>query len=119
MGMQYSAYHFYGVHVPNQQWQVDHAWGEGERVSKVIRDLDLGDKSAKVGWLAAGGYDRDMLFLLIDIEGLDAEVKPGEFRLSPNRDTPLNWDLALRMVADAAGYTGLSSPGWITVPDVS
>lgn len=120
MGSYHSAYHFYGMHVPDEQWTESHAYGEGERLGEIIKRLGLGSASVGVGWLAAGDYDRDMLFLCIDVKGLSAEVRLGEYRLSPSQipDT-FNWNTALRMVADEAGYEGLLQPGWVTVPDLS
>lgn len=103
MGMDYSAYHFYGVHVPREQWVGGYnAWSEGERLDPVIKDLGLGDGSVSVGWITAGDYDRDMLFLCVDIKGLDFEVRLGEYRASPQLPAEVNWNMALRLVADAA-----------------
>lgn len=119
MGYFYSAYHFYGVHVPKSQWIEDYAAAEGDRISGVISDLGFRTSGTKVGHLSAGKYDQDMFFLLIDIEGLDAEVELGEYRVSmPPASIPREWDKALAMVASAAGYSGLGNPSWITVPSM-
>jgi hypothetical protein len=118
--MDFSAYHFYGVHVPSEQWAKGYyAWSEGERLDPIIKDLGLGDGSVSVGYLCAGDYDRNMLFLCVDIQGLGFEVRLGEYRVSPQLPAEVNWNMALRMVADTAGYTGLADPAWITVPDLS
>lgn len=119
MGMHHSAYHFYGMHVPRDQWQEDHAYGEGERLGGIVRELGLGDKAVGVGWLAAGDYDRDMLFMCIDIKNLSIAVKLGEFRLSPTMPVLESWTGMLKTLAVHAGYTGLAAPAWITVPDCS
>ena len=117
MGFSYSAYHFYGVHVPQDQWTESYAAAEGDRISGVIRDLGFSTRGTKVGHLSAGKYDEDMFFLLIDIQWLDAEVELGEYRVSmPPASIPREWDKALAQVASAAGYSGLAKPGWITVP---
>lgn len=120
MGYFYSAYHFYGVHVPEDQWaEAGPASEEGERIDGVIRDLGFRTSGTKVGHLSAGKYDQDMFFLLIDIDGLDVEVELGEYRVSLTPAAiPREWDQALSAVAKAAGYTGLARPGWITVPSM-
>lgn len=119
MGYSYRAYHFYGVHVPSDQWTEDYAAGEGDRIDGVISGLGFSTRGTKVGHLSAGKYDQDMFFLLIDIYGLDTEVDLGEYRVSmPPAAVPREWDQALTAVAKAAGYTGLARPGWITVPSV-
>lgn len=119
MGYTTSAYHFYGVHVPDDQWTEGYAEAEGGRLDDVIKSLGFGSKSAKVSHLTAGRYDQHMLFLLIDIDGLDVEVELGSYRMSmPPEAVPSDWNLALSVVASEAGYSGLLAPRWITVPSI-
>lgn len=118
--MHYTAFHFYGMHVPASQYKGRHVYDEAERLDALIQDLALGDKSTGVGHITAGAYDRDMLFLCIDIYGLDADVELGSFRTSAiDIGVRSEWDKALKILADAAGYKGLMQPNWITVPDES
>lgn len=118
MGTSTSAYHFYGMHVPNAEWTDGWASGEGERVDKVVKLL--GAEAASVGHLTAGDYDLDMLFLCIDQTGVSIEVNLGTFRLVRGTElAAVGWDTRLRRVAEAMGYVNVSEPGWITVPDVS
>lgn len=122
MGFTTSAYAFYGIHIPSDQWAElsNQAYEEGERLDPIIRDVfkDADPGTPKVGHLAAGRYDDDMLFIGIDT-GDSWEVGLGEYRVSLTPAAiPRSWDTALRAVANAAGYTGLEQPGWITVPSV-
>lgn len=119
MGMYYSTYNVYGVHVPQDQWVEGWAPHEGERLSPIIKELGIGNKSIRVSWLSAGDYDRDMLFICMDITGMESQVEMGEYRLNPTIPDMGNWDIALRTVAEAAGYQDLGPCGWITVPDCS
>lgn len=120
MGMYHSAYHFYGAHIPSEQWKEGHAWAEGERLGPIIARLGIGDDSIRLGHLAAGDYDRDMLFLVAGARDHRSVVPLGEFRLSSNADVSPMWNSALTLLAAAADYdTAELSIGWITVPDLS
>lgn len=117
MGMSTSAYHFYGVNVPADQWLERWASAEGERLDVAISAVK--DQAPEVGWLSAGDYDRDMLFLCIRQEGVSAEVPLGEFLVGGSRAEDLGWDAQLLAVVQSMGYRQTGIPGWITVPDVS
>lgn len=121
MGYTTSAYAFYGIHVPEDQWaEAFTAYEEGDRLDPIIRDVfkDAGPGTPKVCHLSAGKYDQDMFFIGIDT-GDHWEVELGQYRVSlAPAAIPREWDQALAAVAKAAGYTGLARPGWITVPSV-
>lgn len=118
MGFTQSAYHFYGLHVPADQWSEAYAHGEGELVDTVIHAVK--DLAPDVRWMAAGKYDEDMLFLTIYRPGVSSEIEIGEFRLVTEQTVrDLRWDAQLLAVADAMGYRKIGRPGWITLPDVS
>lgn len=114
MGIQYGACHFYGVHVPSEQW-AEGVDDEGDRIDSVVRSLGLGDGSVSVGQVTAGRYDQHMLFLCIRVDGVDTDIELGEYRISRTGALDPAWDEALRMVAGGMGYEGLAKPGWITV----
>jgi len=118
MGFQTSAYHFYGVHIPKDQWT--HAWASGEEklLSQVLRAVS--DLAPDIRTIAAGPYDQDMLFLAVKRPGHTAEVELGEFRLvTHDQASDLGWDRQLLTVVKTVGYTKTGRPGWITVPNVS
>lgn len=118
--MVYSAYHFYGAHVPRDWWFEPHPHREGDRLDAVIASYGLSDRNACLAHLTAGEYDQDMLFLTVQLKGLDTEVKLGEFRRSPTLPVTRQWDMALRAVAAVAGYDPRKLVcGWITVLDCS
>lgn len=118
MGMSTSAYHFYGVNVPADQWLERWASAEGERLDVAISAVK--DQAPDVGWLTAGGYDRDMLFLCIRQEGVSTEVELGTFKVvRPSVSPDPGWDAQLLAVVQSMGYRQTGAPGWITVPDVS
>jgi hypothetical protein len=120
MGMIYSTYHFYGAHVPADEWYCDHAWFEADRLRGVLKSLGLKDSTASLGVLTAGNYDRDMLFLIIRIKELSPVVQLGEFRLSQQLPVLPQWDRALSLAATAADYDPSKLVfGWVTVPDCS
>lgn len=120
MGFVHGTYHFYGAHVPREWWSETHPWDEATRVTSLVQDLGVGDKSVQLGALSAGDYDRDMLFLTVRVNGLSLQVGLGEFRLSPQLPVQHQWDTALRILAAEAGYPpGKLVCGWITVPDCS
>lgn len=120
MGIFHAAYSFYGVHVPKDQQPSNHVWTEAERLDRLI--TAIGDDAKPVGHLTAGKYDRDELFLSVVPDGVHGQVDLGEWRSYPSHayatDIPY-WDRALALVIKAAGYEGLSDPGWMVVPDAS
>ena len=119
MGYRTSAYHFYGIHVPADQWvEDDHPVAEGERIDMIVRAL--AQDARDIGYVTAGDYDRDMLFLVASGDDDDLEVELGTFRcVSGDQAARPEWDHRLRRVADAMGYELPGEPGWITVPDLS
>lgn len=118
MGFSTSAYHFYGVHIPKDQWSNDWAGSEAEMIDHAIKAVK--DDAPDVRHLTAGGYDDDMLFLCIRQEGVSTEVKLGTFRHVAEDDVQNSgWDEQLFAVVQAMGYRKTGRPGWITVPDVS
>jgi hypothetical protein len=120
MGFSYGAYFVYGVHVPADRFPDRHVWAEAERLDGVIRELGHLTNSFGLSHLTAGDYDRDMLFLCIDIPGVDSEVSLGSFsRAMPTAAVPKVWDDALKLLARAAGYGDLGEPAWTVVPDCS
>lgn len=74
--------------------------------------------SYDVGWLMAGNYDRDKLFLTTYCESVDlgsyARVDP--FSLGHQEN---DWKHNLQMVADECGFELLEEPAWFFIPDLS
>lgn len=116
MGMDHSTYFAYGVHIPISEY----AWEETERLDKEL--TPLADQCPDVGYLTAGDYDADRLFLVTKSD----EVKLGTFEhVTPNTVTPeqiADWNRQLATAVHALGYADLpdlDAPGWLCVPDVS
>lgn len=128
MGFHHSTSVAYGVHVPGDKWRAG-TWAavEGEFLDGVIYETGL--KGTGVGWMDAGDYDRDMLFVVCGPEYnsndplTHIEVKLGTFRSYPaswfEGEQRREWDALIRDVCEAAGYGDLGEPGWIVCPDVS
>lgn len=117
MGMSTSAYHFYGVNIPADQWLERWAGAEGELIDVAINAVKA--DAPDVGYITAGDYDRDMLFLCIR-QGGSVEVELGTFKVvRPSALPDPGWDAQLLAVVQSLGYQQTSEPGWITVPDVS
>ena len=127
MGYSHSTYHFYGVHVPKDQYETDHIGRETEWLDAVIGSVAT-PYDASLGHITAGNYDRDELFLVAgprfdpNDESTHIEVRLGSWRRVDQarfqKDVAI-WDDLLSKVVSAAGYTGLDKPGWIVVPDLS
>ena len=117
MGMDHSTYHAFGVHVPEAQYQTGHIQSEGEWLDAVIRHAE-GLDNRLLGYLTAGDYDRDMLFLTASEDGEHLETELGKFSVLSHVDTEGRADV-IKALAEAAGYTGLAEPGWLVIPDVS
>lgn len=116
MGYYQSAYAFYGIHIPSDQWTEGYAGAEGEKIDSILRAL--GNKVKYVGHLSAGQYDNDRLFLVASHKDESLEVELGEYRRF-TADVHEHWALELVCVAQAMGYTDLEEPSWIVVPDLS
>lgn len=117
MGMSHSTYHAYGVHVPESQYQTGHIQSEEEWLDAVINHTEGLDGSL-LGHLSAGNYDRDQLFIVASKPDETLEVELGSFMVLAEVDTEGRAE-PIKALAEAAGYTGLSEPGWIVVPDCS
>ena len=103
MGMSHSTYLAYGFQIPTT-------------------DIDLLEETPfpeGVGFLLAGGYDRDMTFLVTECTrvrlGDHRKVKPDLF----DRPEIEAWNTALTEAAAQLGVTSGFEPGWFVVPDVS
>lgn len=117
MGMEHSTYHAFGVHVPAEQYQTGHIQSECEWLDAVIKHTE-GLDNRLLGHLSAGDYDRDQLFLVASETDESLEVSLGSFMVLSEVDVTGRAE-AIKALAAAAGYTGLSEPGWIVVPDCS
>jgi hypothetical protein len=111
MGMYHSTYFAYGVHVAGGD---DHERLEEEFPKHKGQIPD-------VGYLFAGNYDRDQLFLTT----VCTEVDLGEWKhVTPQSHTAEQlaaWDRQLSDAVDLLGYgdRAVSAPGWLCVPDLS
>jgi hypothetical protein len=103
MGMSQSAYFAYGIQIP-------------ETSPGVLEETELGDA---VNFLHAGGYDRDMTFLVTEC----VEARLGERKTvtpqSFDGHTRAFWDEQLHKAALLLGVPEMPEPGWFVVPDVS
>ncbi|MCL7377439.1 hypothetical protein [Streptomyces sp. 35G-GA-8] len=99
MGMYHSTYFAYGFQIP----QTD---------PDRLEDLEL-------GYLLAGDYDRDMVFLVTQC----VEVRLGTYKTVRPHDATQgqyeDWDEQLRAAAETLAVTPITEPGWIVVPDLS
>lgn len=113
MGMYHSTYFAYGIHVTTDQY----AWTEAERADTELPKIK--DRCPDVGYLTAGDYDRDMFFLTTK----SSEVSLGEFEhVTPDTATAeqlADWARQLIEAAAALGYSDITAPGWLVVPDMS
>jgi len=118
MGDHYSVYHFYGVHVPRDQWSAQHLGTEAGLLDETIRAVN--DIAPDVGWLAAGDYCQDALFLCISRPDGCIEIELGKFLTVHPRNVPdHDWDIQLTAVTRTMGYKELNRPEWIICPDLS
>lgn len=105
---QRSVYEIYGLRV-----QDDADWLALEEDPGQCRN------DGSVGYIQAGAYNRDMVFLALRWR----EVEPGEYTYhsgeqpNANRATRTRWNRDLRAVADRLNLTVLEGPGWFTIPD--
>jgi hypothetical protein len=104
MGMYYEAYFAYGVRIPDDT------------------DLDALEEKLRgsgVGYLHAGHYDRDMVFLTTECKSADLGsfevVRPNSF----SGEAFAAWDEALRDAAERLGVTPVTEPAFFVVPDLS
>ena len=120
MGFSHSTYFFYGVHVPRERYVTDSQHRETELLGAAIKSLN--DPTKALGYITAGDYDQDELFLVTVPDGRDCEVDLGTFTVThPHTDAGLipEWDRLLANLIGVVGYEGLAEPGWIVVPDLS
>jgi len=117
MGMYHSTYFAYGVHVPPIEGK--YAWAEAEHVEAELPQHK--EQSPDVGYLTAGDYDEDFLFLTTEC----TEVDLGQWEhVTPQSHTPerlADWDRQLAAAVEALGYSDrdVSAPGWLCIPDLS
>jgi hypothetical protein len=75
-------------------------------------------KSWNVGWLMAGHYDRDKLFLTTFCESVDL----GDYKQVDPTVEHIHaavWTDSLKRVSRAIGRPLLETPGWFFIPDLS
>ena len=117
MGYVYGTNHFYGVHVPREQYAGTHLYDETDRLDKLIKGAS--DFPAGLRHVTAGEYDQYELFLAFVPADERIEVPLGEWRLTNYTirvwDLP-EWDRLLSELVSEAGYENLGDPGWVTVP---
>jgi hypothetical protein len=101
-----NGYAIYGVRIPD-----DIDWTELEKDPGQCRNDGL------VGYVRAGAYDKDMIFLAIKVE----ELGPGQYKLI-TRDTMFNerksqahWNDALNVAIGKLGLYSIDGPGWFFV----
>ena len=117
MSYYHSTYCAYGVHVPREQYHTGHIQSECVWLDAVISHTE-GLDSRLLGYLSAGDYDRDQLFLTAREPGETVEAKLGSFRVLSEVNTEGRAE-ALKALAEVAGYSGLAEPGWLVIPDCS
>lgn len=118
MGFWHSTYHFFGIHVPQDKYQTTSQQQETEWLDAVIKNTP-GLSGTGLGYVTAGDYDRDELFLCVRPNGESTEVKLGNFAQVTRESHRPEWHQLLLKFAEAAGYEGLDEPAYIVVPDVS
>lgn len=75
--------------------------------------------SGQVGYIRAGAYDRQMMFLALRWK----HVEPGEYilhsgeRPNANKFERDRWNSDLHAEADRLGLEIIDGPGWFTMPD--
>lgn len=112
--------HFYGVRVPDDtDWtplEEDPGQCRNNGGDEVLRPEIYHDK---MGYLTAGAYNRNMVFLALNWK----HIEPGEYVLHDGvhavapkflRD---RWNDDLRALADRLGLEIIDGPGWLTMPD--
>lgn len=114
MGYYQSAYFAYGLHIP-----VDGpAWQESERIDTELQKLK--PRCPDIGFLTAGDYDRDMVFLVTKSD----EVQLGSYGRGSEStaEQRASWDAQLAAAVHALGLgetPDLEPPGWLCIPDLS
>ncbi|MFJ2909378.1 hypothetical protein ACIO8F_08070 [Streptomyces sp. NPDC087228] len=114
MGMYHSTYFAYGLHIPTDA----HPWEETDRIDTELAAVK--NRCPDVGHLTAGGYDRDMLFLVTECD----EISLGKYgrATTATAEQRADWDRQLANAVEHLGYghiRDLEAPGWLSVPDVS
>lgn len=103
MGIWTSAYVAYGVQIPDTD----------------VEMMEAGTYPAGVGYLHAGGYDREMTFITAYCESADIgdvqRFRPQDY----TADTYAMWNAGIRDAAASIGVELTEDPGWFVVPDQS
>ncbi|MFF4751809.1 hypothetical protein [Streptomyces sp. NPDC001270] len=118
MGMYYSTYFAYGVHIPLPNDV--HTWAENDRIDEKLRTLK--EQCPDVGYLSAGNYDADRLFLTTQCDEVDLGTYKHVTPETVTAEQLAEWNRQLAVAVDALGYgtlPDLAGPGWICVPDLS
>ena len=122
MGATHGTYAFFGVHIPRGMYQAG-----GNQTREIDWIEAVIDKTPRLngqglGYITAGEYDRDELFLTVRAvdDTKSAEVELGTFRRL-DLVTPYAWTALLGLLVREAGYPQdvVWAPGWIVVPDHS
>jgi hypothetical protein len=114
MGIDYTTYAFYGVHIPKELWTERDAGSEADLVQALLEENSL--SLADVGYMQAGSYDDDMLFL---VAGGATESELGSFgRFDLDMGARrARFDGLLSLLVSAMGYdtSKLDPPSYISV----
>lgn len=114
MGMYHETYFAFGAKINDNAYSVMSLIEEFEGGGRYNQLLG----AHGVGWLMAGNYDNDRLFLTTYCESVDlgkyVRVDPG---LMEHRKT--DWTRNLQVVAKEIGVELLEEPSWFVIPDLS
>lgn len=115
MSISITVTHFYGVRIPD-----DTDWlALEDDPGQISYNGDTNVYGGRVGYLMAGAYDADMMFLAINWQ----HIEPGGYvyhsgeKPNANKFERDRWNDDLRAMADHLGVEIIEGPGWFTVPD--
>ena len=113
MGMYHSTYFAYGVHVDVSPY------AEAERLEEEMPQHK--GQIPDVGYLMAGAYDQDQLFLTTACTEVDLGKWEHVTPQSHTAEQLATWNRQLSDAVDLLGYgdRAVSAPGWLCVPDLS